>query len=106
MSKFSREEILASSKGWIASLLNFFPGLGSGYLYQRRFIAYFLTTASVTTWFIIGINFQDSQETTQIEQIIGVSGLFLISIFTVVEANIAYKKAINNIIIKNEKTKH
>ena len=36
MSYPSKEEILASSKGWVASFLNFFPGLGSGYLYQRR----------------------------------------------------------------------
>ena len=41
MSYPSKEEILASSKGWVASFLNFLPGLGSGYLYQRRWKPYF-----------------------------------------------------------------
>ncbi len=43
MSYPSRDEILASSKGWVASFLNFLPGLGSGYLYQRRWKPYFFT---------------------------------------------------------------
>ena len=30
MSNPSRDDILASSKGWVASFLNFLPGLGSG----------------------------------------------------------------------------
>ncbi len=39
----SKEQILASSSGWIALTLNFLPGLGAGYLYQRRWIPYFIT---------------------------------------------------------------
>ena len=55
MNKISRDEVLASSSGWVASLLNFLPGIGSGYLYQRRWLPYFLTAGSVSAWFAIGI---------------------------------------------------
>ena len=104
MSNLSKDEILASSKGWIASLLNFLPGLGSGYLYQRRWIPYFLTTAAAIAWLSIGIILQDGKEPTQSEQLIGIFGIFLISIVTVLEANLAYKKAANLVLmIKEEK---
>jgi len=97
MSYPSREEILASSKGWIASFLNFLPGLGSGYLYQRRWKPYFLTIASSTAWFSLGFFLKGDSEPSQTEQIIGISGLFLISIVTVIEANLAFKKASNKV---------
>jgi hypothetical protein len=32
----TREQILAASAGWVAVLLNRFPGVGNGYLYQRQ----------------------------------------------------------------------
>ena len=95
MSYPSREEILASSRGWIASFLNFLPGLGSGYLYQRRWKSYFLTIAASTAWFALGFFLQGDSEPSQSEQIIGISGLFFISIVTVIEANLAFKKASN-----------
>ena len=103
MSYPSRDEILASSKGWVASFLNFLPGLGSGYLYQRRWKAYFLTIAASTAWFALGFFLQGDSEPSQSEQIIGISGLFIISIVTVIEANFAFKKASN--IIQTEKEK-
>ncbi len=93
----SRDEILASSKGWIASLLNLLPGLGSGYLYQRRFKQYFLTIAAATSWFALGFFLQGDKEPSQSEQIIGISGLFFISIATGIEAKLAFKKAIINV---------
>ena len=95
MSYPTRDEILASSRGWVASILDFLPGLGSGYLYQRRWKAYFLTIAASTTWFALGFFLQGDSEPSQREQIIGISGLFLISIFTVIEANLVFKKASN-----------
>ena len=103
MSYPSRDEILASSKGWVASFLNFLPGLGSGYLYQRRWKAYFLTIAASTTWFALGFFLQGDSEPSQREQIIGISGLFLISIFTVIEANLVFKKASNKTKADKEK---
>jgi len=103
MSYPSREEILASSRGWVASFLNFLPGLGSGYLYQRRWKPYFLTIASSTAWFTLGFFLQGDSEPSQIEQIIGISGLFFISIITVLEANFAFKKASNKTKAEKEK---
>jgi len=103
MSYPSRNEILASSKGWVASCLNFLPGLGSGYLYQRRWKPYFFTITAITAWFALGFFLQGDSEPAQSEQIIGISGLLLISIVTVIEANLAYKKASN--ILKTEKEK-
>ena len=103
MSYPSKDEILLSSKGWVASFLNFLPGLGSGYLYQRRWKPYFLTIAASTSWFILGFLLQGNSEPSQREQIIGIAGLFLISIVTVIEANLAFKKASNKTKVEKEK---
>ena len=105
MDKLSKEKVLASSSGWVASLLNFLPGVGTGYLYQRRWLPYFLTAGAVTAWFVTGIIVQGDQEPSQKEQLIGISGLFLISIITVVEANFAFKKASRIASIKEEEIK-
>ena len=93
MSNPSRDLILASSKGWIASFLNFLPGLGSGYLYQRRW----------KPWFATGIFLQGEKEFSQRDQLIGIAVLFLISLVTVIEANFAYKKARSKVIIEEKK---
>ena len=103
MSNLSREEILASSNGWVASILNLFPGLGSGYLYQRRWKPYFLSLAATTSWFALGVFLQGDKEPSQSDQIIGILGLFFISIVTVIEANLAFKKANNKLINENKK---
>ena len=103
MSYPSKDEILASSSGWIASFLNFLPGLGSGYLYQRRWKPYFFTITAATAWFALGVFFQRDLEPSQSEQIIGISGLFFISIVTVIEAKLAFKKALNKVKAEKEK---
>ena len=105
MDKLSKEQVLASSSGWVASLLNFLPGVGTGYLYQRRWLPYFITTGVVTAWFVIGIILQGDKEPSQTEQLIGISGLFLISTITVVEANLTFKKAVKITSIKKEEEK-
>ena len=105
MNKLSKEEVLASSSAWVASLLNFLPGVGTGYIYQRRWLPYFITAGAVTAWFVIGIILQGDKEPSQTEQLIGISGLFLISIITVVEANLAFKKAVKIASIKKEEAK-
>ena len=105
MDNLSKEQVLASSSGWVASLLNFLPGVGAGYLYQRRWIPYFITAGAVTTWFVIGIVLQGDKEPSQTEQLIGILGLFLISTITVVEANLAFKKAVKIAFISKEETK-
>ncbi len=103
MSYPSKDEILASSRGWVASFLNFLPGLGSGYLYQRRWKPYFLTIGASTAWFALGFFLQGDSEPSQKEQIIGISGLFFISIVTFIEANLAFKKASDKIKAAKEK---
>ena len=105
MDKLTKEQILASSSGWIASLLNFLPGVGTGYLYQRRWLPYFITAGAVTAWIVIGIILQGNSEPSQKEQLIGISGLFLISTITVVEANLAFKKALKIASIEKEEVK-
>ena len=89
----SKEQILASSSGWVATTLNFLPGLGAGYLYQRRWIPYFVTGGAATAWFVLGAILNGDTEPTKAEQLIGIGSLFLISITTMVEAKIAHKKA-------------
>ena len=105
MNELSKEEVLASSSGWVASLLNFLPGVGAGYLYQRRWIPYFLTIGAVTVWFIIGIFLQGNKETSPREQLIGLAGLLLISIITIVESRLAHKKAVKIITAKRMEPK-
>jgi len=95
MDKLNKNQILAASSGWVASLLNFLPGLGTGYIYQRRWRPYFLTSGAVTIWFALGIFLQNGNEPTNIEQLIGILGLLFISLVTVVESYLAHKKSIN-----------
>ena len=93
MNNPSKEQILAASSGWVATILNFLPGLGAGYLYQRRWIPYFATVGAATAWFVLGAILNGDTEPTKSEQLIGIVGLFLISITTMVESKIAHKKA-------------
>tara|TARA_Y100001968_G_scaffold251250_1_gene236453 strand:+ start:891 stop:1142 length:252 start_codon:yes stop_codon:yes gene_type:complete len=51
----------------------------------------------ITAWFVLGFVLNGETETTQTEQLIGIGGLFLISITTMIEAKIAQKKAIDAI---------
>ena len=103
MKNLSKNQILASSSGWVASLLNFFPGLGTGYIYQRRWLPYFLTAGAVLVWFILGISLQGEKEQSQSDQLIGLAGLFFISVVTVIEANLAHKKSLKPIEEQNKK---
>ena len=94
MNNPSKAQILSASSGWVATTLNFLPGLGAGYLYQRRWIPYFITLGTATAWFVLGALLNGDAEPSKTEQLIGIGGLFLISVTTMVEANIAHKKAI------------
>tara|TARA_B100000579_G_scaffold435949_1_gene460558 strand:+ start:12595 stop:12939 length:345 start_codon:yes stop_codon:yes gene_type:complete len=93
----SKEQILAASSGWVATTLNFLPGLGAGYLYQRRWIPYFATGGVATAWFVLGAILNGEADPTITERLIGIGGLFLISITTMVEAKIAHKRALTSI---------
>ena len=90
----SKNDILAASSGWVATSLNFFPGLGVGYIYQRRWIQYFITIAFAIVWFLVGSFFENSQtEPTQLEKIIGLGGFLIISLTTMIEANFAHRNS-------------
>ena len=89
----TKDEILAASSGWVATTLNFLPGLGAGYLYQRRWTPYFVTGGAAAAWFLFGAIINGESEPTKTEQLIGIGGLFLISVTTMIEAKIAQNKA-------------
>ena len=54
MVESAKDKTLASCSGWVSALLNFFPGLGVGYIYQHRWKAYWATTIVSTLWIVIG----------------------------------------------------
>ena len=78
----TRQEILAESAGWVAVTLNVLPGLGAGYLYQRRWKAYWITSASASTWFVLGaVLGQDPEATDELQnQLIGLGGLLALGL--------------------------
>ena len=89
----TKQEILAASAGWVAVTLNVLPGLGAGYLYQRRWKAYWITSALATTWFVLGAVLgqgAEAAEETQ-NQLVGPVGLVALAARTAVEPGLAVK---------------
>jgi len=91
----SKQEILAASSSWVAVMLNVVPGLGTGYLYQRRWRAYWLTSALATSWFVAGalLGGQDDGALGQRDQLVGLAGLLLLAAITAAEAGLAARRA-------------
>ena len=91
----TKREILAASAGWVAATLNVVPGLGTGYLYQRRWRAYWITSSLATTWFVLGaVLGQGAEGAENIQnQWIGLLGLVALAAGTAVEAGLAAKKS-------------
>ena len=73
----TRRDILAASAGWVAVTLNVVPGLGAGYLYQRSWKAYWITSGLATTWFVLGgVLGQAAEAAEEIQnQLIGLGSL-------------------------------
>ena len=90
----NREQILAASAGWVAVLLNVIPGLGAGYLYQRRWRAYWITSALATSWFVAGaVLSQNADAAAESQnQLVGLIGLIVLAVVTATEAGLAVKK--------------
>jgi hypothetical protein len=90
----TREQILGASAGWVAVLLNVLPGLGAGYLYQRRWKAYWITSALATAWFVAGAALgQTANPAGQTQnQLVGLVGLLLLAGVTAAEAGLAVKR--------------
>ena len=84
----SRDQVLAASAGWVAVLLNVVPGLGAGYLYQRRWRAYWITSAVATAWFVAGaLLAQDADAAAEAQnQLVGLIGLLVLAGGTATEA--------------------
>ena len=91
----TKREILAASAGWVAVTLNVIPGIGAGYLYQRRWKAYWITSALATTWLALGaVLGQGAEAAEQIQnQLIGLLGLVALAIGTAIEAGLAAKQS-------------
>ncbi len=90
----TRDQVLAVSAGWVAVLLNVVPGLGAGYLYQRRWKAYWITSALATGWFVAGaVLGQDAEAgATAQNQLVGLIGLLVLAGVTATEAGLAVKR--------------
>ncbi|MEB3350662.1 MAG: hypothetical protein VKO00_11680 [Cyanobacteriota bacterium] len=90
----SREQILAASAGWVAVVLNVVPGLGAGYLYQRRWRAYWITSALATAWFgagaVLGRNADAAAEAQN--QLVGLIGLLVLAAVSAAEAGLAVRR--------------
>jgi hypothetical protein len=94
----TREQILATSAGWVAVVLNVIPGLGAGYLYQRRWKAYWITSALATAWFVAGAVLSknaDAAAEAQ-NQLVGLIGLVALAGVTAAEAGLAIKRVRQN----------
>tara|TARA_Y100001968_G_scaffold45194_1_gene35221 strand:+ start:2936 stop:3268 length:333 start_codon:yes stop_codon:yes gene_type:complete len=106
----SKNRILSLSSSWIACVLNLLPGLGTGYIYQRRWKAYWLTNIFSAFWISIGLYRDLSIDPSDPAIYQGDSfrflGLLTISIITSIEASIKVKKtreSIRNRLIINSK---
>jgi len=90
----TREQILAASAGWVAVVLNVLPGLGAGYLYQRRWRAYWITSALASAWFGAGALLGQNAEGAVVaqNQLVGLIGLLALAAVTATEAGLAVKK--------------
>ena len=91
----TRRDILAASAGWVAVTLNLVPGLGAGYLYQRLWKAYWITSGLATTWFLLGgVLGQAAEAAEEIQnQLIGLLGLIALAAGTADEAGLAAEKS-------------
>ena len=89
----TRAQVLAASAGWVAVVLNVVPGLGAGYLYQRRWKAYWITSLLATSWFVGGavVAQNAAAEAEPQNQLIGLIGLIVLAIVTSAEAGMAVK---------------
>lgn len=94
----TREQILGASAGWVAVLLNVLPGLGTGYLYQRRWKAYWVTSILATAWFLAGATLAQTADPagTSQNQLVGLAGLLLLAGVTAAEAGLAVKRVRQN----------
>ncbi len=101
MAYSSKNQIIACSSIWLAALLNFLPGLGTGYIYQRRWRAYWLTVAITTVFLTVDtvtqLTLDPSDPGNLNSSQTNLLGLLAISVVTSVESVIAVKKIRDNV---------
>ena len=89
-----RRLALAFAAPWLAALLNVLPGLGAGYLYQRRWRPYWITSVLSTSWFALGAWLAQNRGVTQeSDRLVGLAGLVLLALVTAAEAFLAGRRA-------------
>ncbi|MFQ6537170.1 MULTISPECIES: hypothetical protein [Aphanothece] len=99
MTTATKPQILAAASVWLAVVLNLVPGLGTGYIYQRRWRAYWLTSAIATLWFVAGAMQTQGLDPVlmadrlQRSRLIGLGGFLLIAAVTAWEAGRAGVRA-------------
>ena len=86
----TKKSIVASSSIWVSILLNIIPGFGAGYLYQRRWIAYWIT-GFVSAFIVIYGQYTNSLKDFSDPALpltpgIDFYGLIILSIVTSIEA--------------------
>ena len=97
--ELSQEIILAASSPWVAVVLNLVPGLGTGYIYQRRWRAYWISSGLATAWFVAGgvlsqiVDEVLMPDLVKQNQLIGLGGLLLLAVVTATEAGLAARRA-------------
>lgn len=93
-SGLDRKDVLAASAPWLGALLNVLPGLGAGYLYQRRWRAWWITTALSSGWFLLGALVEpDPSLIDPRTRLVGLGGLLLLATVSAVEAFLAARRA-------------
>ena len=89
-----RKAVLAASAPWLGALLNVLPGLGAGYLYQRRWRAWWITSGLSSAWFLLGAMLQpDPSAIDPRTRLVGLGGLLLLAAVSAVEAFLATRRA-------------
>lgn len=89
-----RKRILAASAPWLAAALNVLPGLGTGYIYQRRWMAYWITVSLGALW--VGLDAMALEARLlggELEMGAAVPGLLALALVTAAEAFLAARRA-------------
>ena len=84
--------MLAASAPWLGALLNVLPGLGTGYVYQRRWRAWWITSLLAIGWSAVALALGPEGEGAPAAQIVP-AGLLALSLTTAAEAFLAARKA-------------
>jgi hypothetical protein len=95
----SRQQLLSASSAWVAVLLNLVPGLGTGYIYQRRWRPYWFTAAAAAAWFTLGavqagdIDPGLMPDLVARNQLVGLAGFLVLALVTAIEAGLAVRRS-------------